>query len=508
MWCHSCAVVADGTARCWGSNTAGALGTGGGGNKQTPATVNLPSGVSLISIEGGTDQTCATTDSGSALCWGSNTYGKGGFGDFSASRTSPEWVTVATNVTEMAPGNTHTCGLHSYGKVSCWGNNNNGQLGYTVTAGTTCAYPYNWPCQSYPSHVDTLAGAVSRASISAGAHFRCAVRGDGTVRCWGMNFVGQLGDGTNTSASSAVPVSQLTGAVAVSSGEMHTCALTAAGKVFCWGMNAMGALGNGTTMSSNVPVQVPNLSDVKSVAAGYHHTCALRANGVMYCWGDAPGVPVNADGYALTPQQALTGVDQIASGDDFLCAIKTDRTLWCWGSNSYGQLGLGDTVSRATPTKVGNLSDVLGMSLGESHMCVLRSNENVYCWGRNHVGQLGLGNYSDTTQMTGPVVDLPASVVAMSGAGAFAKHTCAVTAAGATMCWGGNSGYPLGNNTMASSNKAILVTGQVLGSSVAIAATGSGTCTIRSDGAPVCWGSHAGNGTSSAQPAPVLVLNF
>ncbi|HZF49895.1 MAG TPA: hypothetical protein VE093_14650 [Polyangiaceae bacterium] len=210
----------------------------------------------------------------------------------------------------------------------------------------------------------------------------------------------------------------------------------------------------------------------------------------------------------MAPQQLLTGVDQLASGDGFLCAVKMDRSLWCWGSNAYGQLGLGDNVARATPTKVGALADVVGLSLGGGHTCVLRSDEKVYCWGANGAGQLGLGHYATTNQMTGPVQGLPGNVAAMSGGGAYGQHTCAITADGGTWCWGNNNQYQLGSSSVANSNTAVPVTSEVLGSPVAVARTYNGSCAIRSNGAAVCWGMFAGNGTLSAQAAPVQVVNF
>ena len=134
--------------------------------------------------------------------------------------------------------------------------------------------------------------------------FRSALLGDGTVRCWGRNTEGQLGDGTTAGSLTPVQVVGITGAVAVSGGYEHTCALLGDGTVRCWGRNAEGQLGDGTRTGSSTPVRVVGITGAVAVTGGWwHHTCALLRDG----------------------------------------------TAQCWGQNDFGQLGNGTTTSSSTP---------------------------------------------------------------------------------------------------------------------------------------------------------------
>jgi len=128
-----------------------------------------------------------------------------------------------------------------------------------------------------------LSGGVT--AIVAGSEHTCAVVGGG-AKCWGTNFSGQLGDGTNVDRNVPVSVSGISGDVdAIAAGGEHTCALTTGGAIWCWGANFSGQLGDGTNVGRNAPVRVSGLSGaVTAIAAGSEHTCAVVAGGVK-CWG-------------------------------------------------------------------------------------------------------------------------------------------------------------------------------------------------------------------------------
>ena len=110
--------------------------------------------------------------------------------------------------------------------------------------------------------------------------------GDATVRCWGYNGYGEIGDGL-TAIDRLTPalVSGLTGAVAVAAGELGTCALRSDGTVRCWGRNDHGQVGDGTTTDRFAPAVVSGLADVASLSVGQAHACALLADGRARCWG-------------------------------------------------------------------------------------------------------------------------------------------------------------------------------------------------------------------------------
>ena len=146
---------------------------------------------------------------------------------------------------------------------------------------------------------DTVPGLSGVTSSAAGGFHTCALVRGGTVRCWGQDGSGQLGDGSpGDYASAPQPVTGLPAGdpvVALSGGESHTCAVTEAGNLWCWGHNGFGQLGNNSTTTSAVPVEVGDpgdpgtpMSDVLAVSAGGGHTCAIldRPNRPTYCWGD------------------------------------------------------------------------------------------------------------------------------------------------------------------------------------------------------------------------------
>ena len=123
--------------------------------------------------------------------------------------------------------------------------------------------------------------------VAAGGRHSLALLSDGTIKAWGWNREGQLGDGTsNNSSNTAVSVSGITNAVAVSSGDMHSLALLSDGTVKVWGYNGEGQLGDGTTISRLTPVTVSGITNAVAVSAGgYRYSLALLSDGTVKAWG-------------------------------------------------------------------------------------------------------------------------------------------------------------------------------------------------------------------------------
>ncbi len=334
-----CALIEDGTVRCWGANEAGQAGDGTVGTRTLPTPVVDITGATAVAA--GWFHACALIDDGSVRCWGRNAEGQLGDG---STTDSPVAVTVAGvgDAIANSAGERHTCAVIADGTVRCWGSNASGQLG----DGTT-------DDRAMPVEVADLQGAVT---VAAGYGQSCAVIDDGSVRCWGGNWAGQLGDGTTTDSPTPVTVTDVDGAVGVATGYQHSCAALADGTVRCWGWNRFGMLGDGTTALAPVPVTVAGIEGATAVAAGGWHTCAVLADGTARCWGANEGGQLG-DGTTTmrtTPVAVagLAGATGIAAGWQ-TCASIGDGTARCWGANDLGQLGVDGPRESGTPLAVG-----------------------------------------------------------------------------------------------------------------------------------------------------------
>lgn len=288
---HTCALTTQGGVKCWGLNSKGQIGDNGPITyRLTPTDVSgLTSGVTAISA--GLLTTCAVTATGGAKCWGANGVGQLGDGTTTDSPIPVDVFGLASGVSAIATYNGHSCALTTIGGIKCWGQNNSGQLG-TGFPPTSSLIPVDViSAQSMPALVGASAIVVNFASS-------CALNSGG-VFCWGANSVGQLGNDSFVFSSNVpVPVlsgtSQppLAGVTAIATGRNHVCALSSVGTLKCWGFNTSGQLGDGNNLNhESTPVDViagpalPPLSGVTAVSAGEAHTCALISGGGVKCWG-------------------------------------------------------------------------------------------------------------------------------------------------------------------------------------------------------------------------------
>jgi alpha-tubulin suppressor-like RCC1 family protein len=344
---HACMLMSDRSVQCFGQNNWGQIGDG---HFFTNATTPVPvSGLTnAVDVGAGMEHSCALIADGTMQCWGTSYVGQTGDGTFGGWSDVPKPVLNLSGAIAGIVGGFHTCAILSDRSMRCWGRNEDGQLG-NGDAPTD---------RSVPQTVIGLDGPVSAAT--AGGYHTCAIMPDATVRCWGRNTRGQLGDGTDRFFSSTpVPVSGLTNVAAVSGGGYHTCALLRDGTVQCWGENDHGQLGN-TLPYSNRPVEVAGIGNAVAISTGFLHSCAVLSDGATRCWGHnisgqlGNGSVTNSS----TPVQVggLSGPIQIAAGGAFegghSCALLPDRSVRCWGWNAYGQLGNGTTTDSLTPVAV------------------------------------------------------------------------------------------------------------------------------------------------------------
>jgi alpha-tubulin suppressor-like RCC1 family protein len=297
---YSCVRLSDGTVRCWGNNDSGQLGDGTkGGTRSTPVRVSGLTGVRTLAL--GAVHSCAGLSDSTAKCWGANQSGQLGTGTTDASAV-PVSVIGVSGVVELAAGKepffSFTCARLADHTVKCWGHNIGGVIGPACPT-FTCPSPLpleglrgasaigaseqhacaiveggtpvcwglyfraNFPFKGFVP-VEGISGAVEHA---VGIMDACALLSTGGVSCWGSNSDGEFGDGTTyrTAFTEYIPgltygkpsvVSGLANAVEVAAGGHHMCARTADGHLVCWGLNASGQLGNPSTANALTPVRV------------------------------------------------------------------------------------------------------------------------------------------------------------------------------------------------------------------------------------------------------------
>jgi len=300
----------------------------------------------------------------------------------SFSTSTPTAQSGSDKVVQVASGNAFTCYVLVDSSVKCFGANGSGQVGDGTT--TTRATPV------------ATSGLRGVRSIDAGDAFACALMIDGTVKCWGNNGSGQLGLGNTTSQSTPQTVPGLTNVISLDTGASHACAVISGGTVKCWGMGGSGQIGNGATTNQSAPTAVSAISTAVSVSAGGSHSCAVLTTGGVRCWGlntsgqlgNASSISTNAP---VGPLNLTTGASSVSAGSNHTCVTMSDGTGKCWGLNTSGQLGTSNTTSASVPSTVAGLSGVSNISAGGSHTCVVRKSGSVSCWGLNTSGQIGDG---------------------------------------------------------------------------------------------------------------------
>lgn len=499
---HACALLEAGNVMCWGNPEFTGVGEGAIDVWQTVPldVIGLPA--SVIAIDANWAHTCALLETERVYCWGQNFAGQLGNSSTVTQRT-PTLVTGAYRFghASIATGTMHSCAVTIIGSVFCWGDDRYGQLGSGrfLRRNTVSA---------------VLLDETSRA-INLGINHSCAVTTQGAVKCWGSNGSQRLSSRPFQNESTPMTVMELQqGIRTVAVGSSHTCVVTETNGVKCWGGNWLGQLGGGIDMPwPGTLVDVVGLSDnVTAIAVGASHSCALRTDGRVQCWGynrdGQLGDGTTIDRNVPTDVIELPAeVIAITAGGNHSCALTKERQVKCWGSNFTGELGDGSTANSTRPVAVGNLTDAVSMiAAGGSHTCAAFQAGGIQCWGNNSSGQLG--NQATLFIQATPVWVANFNETIQSLAAGF-QSTCGVTYAGRLYCWGANTDGQLGNGTFADASQPKIVTG--LPTTVAVVATGSShTCALLQNQQIHCWGSDVdgelGLGAKTYSHVPIQLM--
>jgi len=409
---------------------------------------------------------------------------------------------------KLAMGQGHTCARLDDGRVKCWGRNFDGQLGYDDTQNRGDEFG---PGMATLQPVNLGSGRTAVA-LTADRYTTCALLDNRDVKCWGRNTYGQLGeslDGTNFSLGDqpgemanrlAVNFGPGRSALEIASGEDFSCARLDNDTVKCWGLNTSGQLGQENTTSLGVvdgdiaaapPINFGAGLTPRGLALGHTHACALLRDSAganhVRCWGDnewgqlARGNKFNVGG-DTGDMSNLTDVDlgagrtaiRIAAAGGHTCALLDNASVKCWGLNTWGQLGLNQNMYAANQQvctaatdcvgdQPGEMGDVLTaaipgnvaqLAVGTRHNCVLLTNGQLKCWGSNEQGQLGLGDNTGAKLLIGDQVgEMPALAATALKPGAVVENavtggfeTCVWNTDDSLNCWGLNGDGQLGHD--------------------------------------------------------------
>ncbi|MBC7754554.1 MAG: hypothetical protein H7Z71_09975 [Moraxellaceae bacterium] len=340
----------------------------------------------------------------------------------------------------ISSGVTHSCGIDaslSSGTLKCWGSNLYGQLGEGSQID-----------RRVPSVVDASSVYLQ---VSVGTQHTCAITSLNKLKCWGLNNFGQLGLGNSIDSSIPLIVDAGTNYLSVSVGGNTSCAITASSQLKCWGYNGYGSIGDNTTTNRNVPTDVNAGTLYKFISMGAVNACAITSVDALNCWGNnqygqlGDGTTINK----MAPIVIDSGVlyQKVSTSlivSFFTCGLTTAGKLKCWGANQQGQLGDGTITTHSVPTAINIAKNYVDISVGYVHACAIEDlTAELNCWGNNDYGQLG--DFTATTRLSAVLSD---SSKPYSSISIGYNYTCGRTNKNLLRCWGRNDYGQVGDGSI------------------------------------------------------------
>ncbi|MFA7561662.1 MAG: InlB B-repeat-containing protein [Candidatus Izemoplasmatales bacterium] len=381
---------------------------------------------------------------------------------------------IDESITEFSLGAYHSGIITSKGRIFLWGSNSRGELGNGTMEDSLV--PVDITEEFDLEENETF------KSLQLGEKFSFLLTSEGRVFSWGWNFSGRLADGTITSRSTPLEVTEyfnLNDGEKIESlnlGVSHGAVITSANRILTWGYNGFGQLGNGNINNSSLPIDITeNLSlsqgeDIKQVALSFVNTMVLTSTGRVFAWGNnAYGQLGNESPYVgtfpaeITEYFSLDSTDKIeflSMGMHHALALTDDNKIFSWGRNDYGQLGNNSTTNKNIPlniTEIFNLDDdrIREIHSGYHHNLVMTENGKIYVWGQNLEGQLGIG--SNVNQLTPIVFSVTEGEINSVLIGY--EQSAFILTNHHLFTWGKNNFGQLGNNSVVGESSPDQITG-------------------------------------------------
>eukprot|EP00871_Galdieria_phlegrea_P002562 jgi/Galph1/3306/GphlegSOOS_G1989.1 len=379
-----------------------------------------------------------------------------------------------------------------------------------VVSGCLVAFGHSALClEQIKSHWEELQQYMTNCILKA------ALENETELTTFGLNLIGQLGQGHERPADRPVPVEALSGkqTIFVAAGDSCTAAISLSGELYTWGNGEYGKLGHGDESNENLPRLVEALrgKKIKKIAIGDNHMAAIDEDGNVYCWGRASSAGFGGSEHVLTPRQiqgelANERVATVSCGRSHTAIVTEEGEVWTWGNGMEGQLGHGDKSNQYIPKRVEALKDVKGIyqvsSSSDLCQCVCLAidvacgrdfsvfvcKNGLYSCGADDYGQLGLGRSHGER-----FVQLPKSlscsglseVVALS-AGDY--HICAIGKDGLVYTWGLGREGQLGHGEKADCSMAKPVDSLRNLEICQVACGGGHTAAVTKEGILYTWG--------------------